>query len=56
MYLLLPYECRSLRDRGLLLINKHRFINKHQLLLKSDPPLEPPNLLDPEQVMLMCVF
>ena len=35
---------------GLLLINKHR------LSLKIDPPLEAPNLLDPDQVMLMYVF
>ena len=35
---------------GLLLVNKHR------LLLKSDFSLEAPNLLDPDQIMLVYVF
>ena len=41
---------------GLLLVNKHRFVNKHRLSLKSDPPLEAPNLLDPDQAVLTCAF
>ena len=30
-------------------------INKHRLLLKSDPTLEAPNLLDPDQIPLTYV-
>ena len=39
-----------------LMIIKVLPINKHRLSLKSDPPLEAPNLLDPDQVMLTYVF
>ena len=30
--------------------------NRHQLSLKSDPPLEAPNLLVLDLVVLMCAF
>ena len=40
------YYLTNVNHSGICLL----LINKHRLLLKSDPPLEAPNLLDPDHL------